>query len=39
MKPIVSGLKDLMKRGVVVAGDIRDFLTVGIFQLCMRLVG
>ena len=32
MKPIVSGLKDLMKRGVVVVGDIRARLAVGSFS-------
>ena len=29
MEPIVSGLKDLIKRDVVVAGDIRARLAVG----------
>ena len=32
MKPIVSGLKDLIKRDVVVVGDIRARLAVGSFS-------
>jgi len=39
MKPIVSGLKDLMKRDVVVAmGDIKLSWQQEVFRLCMRLV-
>ena len=32
MKPIVSGLKDLMKRDVVVAGNVKILLVVGSFS-------